>query len=135
MRRLRFHINLRSRIWISRADHQGVSPKWKTLYFLVALLCLASACYAQDGLVGKWRPLDDTNIIHGFSYIPELKFAADGTLYAGIEYGYRIIDDGKFEWQLGNGIKWVYKYEITGDLLMLYAISAPDDRARFRRMR
>jgi len=102
---------------------------------LVALLCLVSVSYAADGLIGKWRAVDESNTIHGFEFIPVLKFTEDGTLSAGINYGYRIIDDGKFIWDLGHGIEKLYKYQIWDDLLIIYSLEAPDDRARFKRVR
>jgi hypothetical protein len=114
---------------------KGTVLKWKTLCCLVALFCLATASSADNGLIGKWRALDENNIIYGFAYIPEIKFTADGTLHAGITYGYRILDDSKFVWEIGHGIERIYKYEITGDLLMIYAIGASDDRTRFIRVR
>jgi len=105
------------------------------LCIMVILLTSTSAPYAADGLLGKWRPIDSKTTISGFRFIPELKFAGDGTLYADGTYGYRIIDDSKFVWELGNGIERVYKYEVTGDRLMIYSLTAPDDRARFKRVR
>jgi hypothetical protein len=95
---------------------------------------LISISYAVDGLIGKWRAVDESNVIHGFAYIPELKFTEDGTLYTDITYGYRIIDDSKFVWDLGNGIEKIYEYQIWGDLLMIYSLEARDDRARFKRV-
>ena len=133
MKRLLFHV--KSGISNSGEKHLLISPKRTILWTLVALLCLVSASYAADGLVGKWRAVDQNNIIYGFSFIPELKFSQDGTLYAGIPYGYKIIDDGKFLWEIGNGIEKVYKYQISGDILMIYSIQAPDDRARFKRVK
>jgi len=102
---------------------------------MLFVLCLASVSSAEDGLVGKWRAVDQKNVILGFRFIPELKFAEDGTLYADGTYGYRIIDEGKFAWLFGNGIEKVYKYQISGDNLMIYSIAAPDSRARFKRVR
>lgn len=112
-----------------------ISRKSIILCITVILLTSSSASYAGDGLVGKWRPIDSKTTISGFRFIPELKFAKDGTLYADGTYGYRIIDDSKFVWELGNGIERVYKYEVTGDRLMIYSLTAPDDRARFKRVR
>ncbi len=114
---------------------RGTSSSWTILCFFAALLCLASVSFADNGLIGKWRALDETNIVYGFTYFPEIKFTEDGTLHAGIKYGYRILDDSKFVWEIGHGIERIYKYEITGDLLMIYAISASHDRARFKRVR
>ena len=135
MNRLLFHVDLGLRIWNLGVKYQRIAPKLKSLCFLAALSCLVSVCYADDGLIGKWRALDETNIIYGFGYIPELKFSQDGNLYAGLTYGYRIIDEGKFVWELGNGVERVYKYQISEDILMLYSIAASGDRARFRRVR
>lgn len=115
--------------------HNSISSKLRILCFLAFISSLASISYADDGLVGKWRAIDSTNTISGFRFIPELKFTKDGTLYADATYGYRIIDEGKFVWELGNGIERVYKYQISGDKLMIYSIMAPDDRARFKRVR
>jgi hypothetical protein len=116
-------------------NHDVIHPKLRILCVLALLLCLASVCFAQDGLIGKWRAIDQKNTIHGFRFIPELKFAQDGTLYADATYGYRIIDEGKFVWELGNGAEKIYKYQISGDKLMIYSIAAPDQRARFKRVR
>jgi len=102
---------------------------------LLLLISLVSVSTAADGLLGKWRALDQNNIIYGFRFIPELKFSKDGNLYADATYGYRIIDDGKFVWELGNGVERIYKYQISGDQLMIYSIIAPDVRARFRRVK
>jgi hypothetical protein len=103
---------------------------------MCALLCLLSASHAADGLVGKWRALDQNNIIFGFPFLPELKFTEDGNLLAGgLTYGYKIIDDGKFSWAMGSGIERVYKYQIAEDLLLIYSLQAPDNRARFKRVR
>ena len=135
MKQLQFHFDGGCQVSNFGMGYQRISPKWKILCCLAALVGLLSAAYAGDGLIGKWRALDDTNIIYGFAFIPELKFSEDGTLHAGIKYGYRIIDDSKFEWEMGHGIKRIYKYEITGDLLMIYAIGASDDRTRFKRVR
>ena len=99
------------------------------------LLCVAGVSPAQEGLVGKWRALDEKNVIHGFRFIPEIKFAQDGTLYADVTYGYRIIDEGKFVWLMANGGERVYKYQINGDQLMIYSTLAPESRARFKRVR
>ena len=115
--------------------HNLVSPKFRILFISTILLSLISVSYAEDGLVGKWRAIDSKNTISGFRFIPELKFTKDGTLYADATYGYRIIDEGKFVWELGNGIERVYKYQISGDRLMIYSILAPEDRARFKRVR
>lgn len=115
--------------------YDPTSVKLRILCVSVVLLCLVSVSSAGDGLIGKWRAIDQKNIIHGFRFIPELKFAQDGTLYADATYGYRIIDEGKFVWELGNGIERTYKYQISGDKLMIYSIGAPDDRARFKRVR
>lgn len=111
------------------------SRRFRILCGLLLFLCLASVSYADDGLIGKWRAIDQTNVILGFRFIPELKFAEDGTLYADGTYGYRIIDEGKFVWVFGNGIEKVYKYQISEDRLMIYSIAAPDSRARFKRVR
>lgn len=135
MSRLLFHVDFGLRIWSSGVKYQRIAPKLKILCFLAALSCLFSVCLADDGLIGKWRALDQTNIIHGFEFIPELKFSQDGNLYAGLTYGYRIIDEGKFVWELGNGIEKVYKYQIWGDILVIYSLSASDLRARFKRVR
>jgi hypothetical protein len=115
--------------------HDLISPKLKILCVLALILCLVSVASAEDGLIGKWRAIDQKNIIHGFRFIPELKFSQDGTLYADATYGYRIIDEGKFVWELGNGAEKIYKYQISGDKLMIYSIAAPDVRARFKRVR
>ena len=115
--------------------HQPVALK-KIILCTLASLCLLSASHAADGLVGKWRALDQDNIIFGFPYFPDLKFTEDGNLLAGgLTYGYKIIDDSKFSWAMGSGIEKVYKYEITGDLLMIYSLQAPTNRARFKRVR
>jgi hypothetical protein len=135
MKRLLFHVNLGLRISNFGMKHQLISPKWKILCFLITLLCLVSVSSADDGLIGKWRAVDENSIIYGLGYIPELKFAQDGTLYTGIAYGYEIIDDGKFMWDFGNGVKKIYKYQIWGDLLLIYSLEASDDRARFYRVR
>jgi len=116
-------------------NHRLILPNWKVLCLLVALQCWIPVCSAADSLIGKWRAIDETNTIHGFAYIPELKFQEDGTLNAGIKYGYRIIDDGKFVWQIGYGIEKTYKYQIWDDLLLIYSLEAPDDRARFKRVK
>lgn len=115
--------------------HNSTSARLAILCVSAILLTIVSLSYAQDGLVGKWRPVDSRTTISGFRFIPELKFAKDGTLYAEGSYGYRILDDSKFVWELGNGIERVYKYEVTGDRLMIYSLSAPDDRARFKRVK
>jgi hypothetical protein len=115
--------------------HGSISVKLMILCISAILLGLVSVSFADDGLVGKWRAIDQKNIIQGFRFIPELKFAKDGTLYADATYGYRIIDEGKFVWELGNGVERVYKYQISGDKLMIYTIAAPDLRARFKRVR
>ena len=133
MERLLFHV--KSGISNIGEKHQLISAKSTILCILIALLCLVSVSYAADGLVGKWRAIDETNIIYGFSFIPEIKFTEDGTLYAGVPYGYKVIDDGKFLWQMGNGIERVYKYQISGDILMIYSLQASDDRARFKRVK
>lgn len=135
MNGLLFHADFGLGILNFRVKYQRIALKLKILCFLAALSCLFSVCYADDGLIGKWRALDDTNIIYGFTYIPEIKFSEDGNLYTGITYGYRIIDDGKFAWQLGNGIEKIYKYQISGDILMIYSVAAPETRARFKRVR
>jgi hypothetical protein len=135
MNRLSFYVDSGLRVWNLEVKCQRIAPKLKVLCFLAALSCLFSVCHADEGLIGKWRALDQTNIIHGFGFIPELKFSQDGTLYAGLNYGYRIIDEGKFVWLLGNGIEKVYKYQISGDILMIYSLSAFDLRARFKRVR
>jgi len=135
MKQLRVNCNNGLGIRDLNTKCKGTVPEWKTLCCLVALFCLATAASADNGLIGKWRALDENNIIYGFSYIPEIKFTEDGTLHAGITYGYRILDDSKFVWEIGNGIERIYKYEITGDLLMIYAIGASDDRTRFIRVR
>lgn len=114
---------------------KGMSLRLGILCVTAIIICFVSASYAADGLLGKWRAIDQKNTIHGFRFIPELKFSKDGTLYADATYGYRIIDEGKFVWELGNGIERVYKYQISGDQLMIYSINAPDDRARFRRVK
>lgn len=109
--------------------------KCRILCLLAVALCLASIAYAQNPLLGKWRALDDTNIIHGFAYFPEIKFRDDGTLDTGIRYKYRIIDDSKFAWELPNGAEKIYKYQVWGDLLLIYSLQAPDNRARFKRVK
>jgi hypothetical protein len=115
--------------------HDLISPKLRILCVLALLLCIVSVASAEDGLIGKWRAIDQKSIIYGFRFIPELKFAQDGTLYADATYGYRIIDEGKFVWELGSGAEKIYKYQISGDKLMIYSIAAPDVRARFKRVR
>jgi hypothetical protein len=135
MKGLWFRPNYKLQSGICGMKYQRISPKWTILCLLAALLCLFSISSADNGLIGKWRAVDQNNTIYGFGYIPELKFAEDGTLYAGITYGYRILDDSKFVWEMGHGIERIYKYEITGDLLMIYALQACSDRARFKRVR
>jgi hypothetical protein len=135
MNRLLLRVDLGLRIRNLGVKYQRLTPKLKILCFLAALSCLGSVCLADEGLIGKWRALDQTNIIYGFEFIPELKFSQDGNLYAGLTYGYRIIDEGKFVWELGNGIEKVYKYQISGDILMIYSVAASDLRARFKRVR
>jgi hypothetical protein len=132
MKRLRFHVKVD--IFKIGGKQRLISPKETILCTLVALLCLVSASYAADGLLGKWRAVDQDNIIYGFSFLPELKFTEDGTLYAGLHYGYKVIDDGKFLWQMGHGVERVYKYEISGNILMIYSLEAPRNRARFKRV-
>jgi hypothetical protein len=119
----------------SEMQHNSMSLKLKILCVSAVLLCIVSVSSAGDGLIGKWRAIDQKNVIYGFRFIPELKFSQDGTLYADATYGYRIIDEGKFVWELGNGVEKVYKYQISGDKLMIYSIGAPDARARFRRVK
>jgi len=53
---------------------------------LLVLICIVSVSTAADGLLGKWRALDQKNIIYGFRFIPELKFSKDGNLYADATY-------------------------------------------------
>jgi hypothetical protein len=135
MKQIRVRVNDGFGIRDLSTKHRGTSSSWRILCFLAVLLCLASVSFADNGLIGKWRALDETNIVYGFAYTPEIKFTEDGTLHAGITYGYRILDDSKFVWEIGNGIERIYKYEITGDLLMIYAIGAENDRTRFKRVR
>lgn len=112
-----------------------ISRRMTMLCVALLLLSVAGVALAQEGLVGKWRALDEKNVIHGFRFIPEIKFSQDGTLYADGTYGYRIIDDGKFLWLMANGAERVYKYQINGDQLMIYSRLAPESRARFKRVR
>jgi hypothetical protein len=116
--------------------HRLISMKGLILGTFCALVCLLSASHAADGLPGKWRALDQNNIIFGFPFLPELKFTEDGNLLAGgLTYGYKIIDDGKFSWAMGSGIERVYKYQVSEDILMIYSLQAPDNRARFKRVK
>jgi hypothetical protein len=134
MKRLRLHV--RCRISNMGEKNRLISVKGAILCALLALSCLLSASHAADGLLGKWRALDQNNITFGFPFLPELKFTEDGNLLAGgLTYGYKIIDDGKFSWAMGSGIEKVYKYQISEDILMIYSLQAPDNRARFKRVK
>lgn len=135
MNRSLLHIAFGCRVWNSRVKSQWIAPTLRILCCLALLSCLSSVCLAQDSLIGKWRALDETNIISGFTYLPVIKFSEDGNIYAGLTYGYRMIDDGKFAWLLGNGIEKIYKFQINDDILMIYSLESPKNRARFKRVR